>query len=137
MPQLAVGACHGGRDAPIDAYDMSQWKGYGPDNVLPADAAALTTASFSRQRRRLDLRAVLRPEGEAVQPVHRSAHRSTRSPIHTAVSTTCSEAIPPARGIIVLTGDMGTGKTTLCRAALYQLDRKTFHGLRSRSVPLA
>ena len=29
-------------------------------------------------------------------------------------------------GIVVLTGEMGTGKTTLCRAALYQLDRKTF-----------
>ena len=29
-------------------------------------------------------------------------------------------------GLVVLTGDIGTGKTTLCRAALEQLDRKTF-----------
>ncbi len=29
-------------------------------------------------------------------------------------------------GLIVLTGDIGTGKTTLCRAALESLDRKTF-----------
>ena len=27
---------------------------------------------------------------------------------------------------MVLTGDIGTGKTTLCRAALESLDRKTF-----------
>jgi type II secretory pathway predicted ATPase ExeA/cell division septation protein DedD len=29
-------------------------------------------------------------------------------------------------GLLVLTGDIGTGKTTLCRAVLRQLDRKTF-----------
>jgi type II secretory pathway predicted ATPase ExeA/cell division septation protein DedD len=29
-------------------------------------------------------------------------------------------------GLIVLTGDIGTGKTTLCRAVLEQLDQKTF-----------
>jgi general secretion pathway protein A len=29
-------------------------------------------------------------------------------------------------GLMVLTGDIGTGKTTLCRAALESLDRKTF-----------
>ena len=29
-------------------------------------------------------------------------------------------------GLIVLTGDVGTGKTTLCRAVLQHLDRKTF-----------
>ena len=29
-------------------------------------------------------------------------------------------------GIIVLTGEPGTGKTTLCRSVLASLDRKTF-----------
>ena len=29
-------------------------------------------------------------------------------------------------GLIVLTGEIGTGKTTLCRSALQQLDRRTF-----------
>jgi general secretion pathway protein A len=32
-------------------------------------------------------------------------------------------------GFIVVTGDIGTGKTTLCRAVLEQLDRKTFTAL--------
>ena len=32
-------------------------------------------------------------------------------------------------GFIVITGDIGTGKTTLCRAVLEQLDRKTFTAL--------
>ena len=35
-------------------------------------------------------------------------------------------AIRRREGLIVLTGDIGTGKTTLCRAVLSQLDRKTF-----------
>ncbi len=35
-------------------------------------------------------------------------------------------AIRRREGLIVLTGDIGTGKTTLCRAVLKQLDRKTF-----------
>ena len=32
-------------------------------------------------------------------------------------------------GFVVITGDIGTGKTTLCRAVLEQLDRKTFTAL--------
>ncbi len=32
-------------------------------------------------------------------------------------------------GFVVITGDIGTGKTTLCRAMLDQLDRKTFSAL--------
>ena len=32
-------------------------------------------------------------------------------------------------GFVVITGDIGTGKTTLCRAVLDQLDRKTFTAL--------
>jgi type II secretory pathway predicted ATPase ExeA len=35
-------------------------------------------------------------------------------------------AIRRREGLIVLTGDIGTGKTTLCKAVLEQLDRKTF-----------
>ena len=35
-------------------------------------------------------------------------------------------AIRRREGLIVLTGDIGLGKTTLCRAVLSQLDRKTF-----------
>jgi general secretion pathway protein A len=35
-------------------------------------------------------------------------------------------AIRRREGLIVLTGDIGTGKTTLCKAVLEKLDRKTF-----------
>ena len=38
-------------------------------------------------------------------------------------------AIRRREGFIVVTGDIGTGKTTLCRAVLEQLDRKTFTAL--------
>ena len=35
-------------------------------------------------------------------------------------------AIRRREGLIVLAGDIGTGKTTLCKAVLERLDRKTF-----------
>src|ERR671938_119450 len=38
-------------------------------------------------------------------------------------------AIRRREGFVVITGDIGTGKTTLCRAILEQLDRKTFTAL--------
>ena len=38
-------------------------------------------------------------------------------------------AIRRREGFIVVTGDIGTGKTTLCRAILEQLDRRTFAAL--------
>jgi general secretion pathway protein A len=38
-------------------------------------------------------------------------------------------AIRRREGFVVVTGDIGTGKTTLCRALLEQLDRKTFTAL--------
>src|SRR4051812_439299 len=38
-------------------------------------------------------------------------------------------AIRRREGFVVITGDIGTGKTTLCRALLEQVDRKTFTAL--------
>jgi general secretion pathway protein A len=38
-------------------------------------------------------------------------------------------AIRRREGLVVITGDIGTGKTMLCRALLEQLDRKTFAAL--------
>ena len=38
-------------------------------------------------------------------------------------------AIRRREGFVVVTGDIGTGKTTLCRAVLEQTDRKTFTAL--------
>ena len=119
-------ACLGGKSAPIDAYDMSQWKGYGPDNVVPseadladngpqsaANAGALTYEPYYGLKGK--------PFSLSTDP--RSLYRS---PGHTAVLDDLLAGIRRREGIVVVTGEMGTGKTTLCRAALYQLDRKTF-----------
>jgi general secretion pathway protein A len=38
-------------------------------------------------------------------------------------------AIRRREGFVAITGDIGTGKTTLCRALLEQIDRKTFSAL--------
>ncbi|MBI4521122.1 MAG: AAA family ATPase, partial [Gemmatimonadetes bacterium] len=49
-----------------------------------------------------------------------------RSPSHAPAFDDLDAAIRRREGLIVLTGDIGTGKTTLCRAVLDQLGRKTF-----------
>ena len=49
-----------------------------------------------------------------------------KSPSHAATFDDLLLGIRRREGLIVLTGDIGTGKTTLCRAVLDQLDRKTF-----------
>src|SRR6186713_1378296 len=38
-------------------------------------------------------------------------------------------AVRRREGFVVVTGDIGTGKTTLCRALLEQIDRNTFTAL--------
>jgi len=45
---------------------------------------------------------------------------------HGAAFDTLSAAIRRREGLLVLTGEVGTGKTTLCRAVLQSLDQKTF-----------
>ena len=44
-------------------------------------------------------------------------------------SSCCSTASAARKASSLVTGDIGTGKTTLCRALLDQLDRKTFTAL--------
>ena len=71
--------------------------------------------------------------GEAVQPrvgpgvllQQRRASRRLRR---------AGAGIRRREGLIVLSGEIGTGKTTLCRAVLAQLDRKTLQHLRAGSV---
>ena len=53
-------------------------------------------------------------------------HFLYRSPVHAPVFDDLLAGIRRREGLIVLTGDIGTGKTTLCRAVLEHLDRKTF-----------
>jgi len=49
-----------------------------------------------------------------------------KSPSHAATYEELQLGIRRREGLIVLTGDIGTGKTTLCKAVLDDLDRKTF-----------
>jgi general secretion pathway protein A len=52
-----------------------------------------------------------------------------RSPSHANAFDLLQYAIRRREGFVVVTGDIGTGKTTLCRALLEQVDRTTFTAL--------
>src|SRR5436309_261952 len=52
-----------------------------------------------------------------------------RSESHANAFDLLQYAVRRREGFVVVTGDIGTGKTTLCRALLEQLDRKTFTAL--------
>ncbi|HEU4689509.1 MAG TPA: ATP-binding protein, partial [Vicinamibacterales bacterium] len=105
---------------------MSQWQGYGPDSGLRTDVG-MSDASSSPN----PASGVLTYEpyyGLKSKPFSLSTDPRAlyKSSSHAAVFEDLLAAIRRREGLIVLTGEMGTGKTTLCRAALYQLDRKTF-----------
>src|SRR5216117_1322002 len=52
-----------------------------------------------------------------------------RSPSHANACELLQYAIRRREGFVVVTGDIGTGKTTLCRALLENIDRNTFTAL--------
>src|SRR5947199_9434067 len=52
-----------------------------------------------------------------------------RSEPHANAFDLLQYAIRRREGFVVVTGDIGTGKTTLCRALLEQIDRTTFTAL--------
>ena len=52
-----------------------------------------------------------------------------KSESHASAFELLQYAIRRREGFVVVTGDIGTGKTTLCRALLEQIDRKTFSAL--------
>ena len=52
-----------------------------------------------------------------------------KSASHASAFELLQYAVRRREGFVVITGDIGTGKTTLCRALLEQLDRKTFTAL--------
>lgn len=52
-----------------------------------------------------------------------------RSESHASAFELLQYAIRRREGFVVVTGDIGTGKTTLCRALLEQIDRTTFTAL--------
>ena len=52
-----------------------------------------------------------------------------KSESHTNAFDLLQYAVRRREGFVVITGDIGTGKTTLCRALLNQIDRNTFSAL--------
>ena len=52
-----------------------------------------------------------------------------RSESHASAFELLQYALDRREGFVVITGDIGTGKTTLCRALLEQTDRRTFTAL--------
>ena len=52
-----------------------------------------------------------------------------KSESHASAFELLQYAIRRREGFVMVTGDIGTGKTTLCRALLEQIDRKTFSAL--------
>src|SRR5690349_10075137 len=52
-----------------------------------------------------------------------------KSASHASAFELLQYAVRRREGFVVITGDIGTGKTTLCRALLEQLDRRTFTAL--------
>jgi general secretion pathway protein A len=106
---------------------MNQWAGYGPDNVLSPAAAAVPDGG---PQSAISAGALTYEPyyGLKAKPFSLSTDPRTlyKSPSHASVLEDLLAGIRRREGLIVLTGEMGTGKTTLCRAALYQLDRKTF-----------
>src|SRR5947207_8774650 len=52
-----------------------------------------------------------------------------RSQSHASAFDLLQYAVRRREGFAVVTGDIGTGKTTLCRALLEQIDRTTFTAL--------
>jgi general secretion pathway protein A len=52
-----------------------------------------------------------------------------KSASHASAFELLQYAIRRREGFVVITGDIGTGKTTLCRAILEQVDRRTFTAL--------
>ena len=84
-----------------------------PDPSGPAEAATLTYEGYYG----------LREKAFSLSTDPRFLYRSGA---HSPVLHDLAAAIRRREGLIVLTGEIGLGKTTLCRAVLSQLDRKTF-----------
>ena len=108
---------------------MKPWKSVGPGNACPD--VGVTAATPSSSLLQSPTTGVLTYEpyyGLKAKPFSLTTDPRTlyKSSSHAPVFEDLLGAIRRREGLIVLTGDMGTGKTTLCRAAIYQLDQKTF-----------
>jgi type II secretory pathway predicted ATPase ExeA/cell division septation protein DedD len=105
---------------------MSQWTGYGPESVRRTDVGltdATTPASSGSDVLTYEPYFGLRAKPFSLSTDPRALFKGSS---HAGVFEELLAAIRRREGLIVLTGETGTGKTMLCRAALYQLDRKTF-----------
>ncbi len=117
------GGRHGKRRVLSDS--MNQWTGFGAGNVRANVGVSDATSSQDPASSALTYEPYygLRAKPFSLSTDPRSLYQSSS---HAPVFEDLLAAIRRREGLIVLTGDIGTGKTTLCRAAIYQLDRKTF-----------
>ena len=103
---------------------QQRWKGYGPGSVVPG--VGVSEPGTPREPRAATLTYEahygLRTKPFSLSTDPRGLYRSAS---HAPVLEELLAGIRRRDGIVVLTGEMGMGKTTLCRSALYQLDRKT------------
>jgi general secretion pathway protein A len=106
----------------------------------PANAASVPAVQPIREPRRLpDLRTTPAPTSDGHAPTYETFYGLHEKPFslapdpkfhygsasHDRVGQDLLSAIGRRDGLVVLTGDLGTGKTTLCRAILEQIDRHT------------
>ena len=118
---------------PRDARPSGSGRLVRPRHGRHAQARGTGDSADAEDRRRRDGAIAMR---EAITDSRRSrsASRRIRS-ISIAASRTptrsicCSAPSAAREGFVVVTGDIGTGKTTLCRALLEQIDRTTFTAL--------
>jgi len=103
---------------------MHEWKGYGPGSGVPGVGVGEPGTAREPRAATLTYEAhyglLAKPFSLSTDP--RGLYRSAS---HAPVLEELLAGIRRRDGIVVLSGEMGIGKTTLCRSALYQLDRKT------------
>jgi general secretion pathway protein A len=100
----------------LDDYSLDDQS---PSRFLDASAPAAGTSASLTYERFYGLRE--KPFSLSADP-----RFMFRSPAHGPAFDELLAGIRRREGLIVLTGEIGTGKTTLCRSVLQQLDRRTF-----------
>src|ERR1700676_463396 len=136
-----------GRRPPFDLFSPEMFV---PDPGPPGTASALLHDRHLRQERRAipfvdapEIRPRIRPSRTSESPTDEALSGRPEQPFslstdprflyhsvaHDRAAQAMLDAIRRRDGVVVLTGELGVGKTILCRAVMEQLDRRTFTSL--------